>query len=677
MNLNQTKILKTQDENKKKETQYSLISKKSRRNFSKKSKKKTGSISKSKSKPKPKTKSKSRSKSELKINKEFKTSSIYQESNNSIDKIKDKENENKNQIEDKFKIKSQKQRSRSISMNSSSNFNQNSQKVKITKKNNIFEDLLKDIEIDLKKRKNRLKGYGLEMQKSNSNKGNLTQQKKKLTEEYKNLSKKKNIKDQKLTEKDNKRYKFKIETVKKYKNDKLTNENMNNSINSVDEIEEQDDNKEKDKENFDKYLFMSKYNFFMKEQYALAKKEGRNINFKGISELWKNSGDEIKYIYNLIAHDEQKKYFKKEDLIEMENGIKPKRPPSSRMIFFNELKSLNKVNSFAQAKLEWKKLNAEDKKKYVVFSDKEKRAYRFKKREYDNIMNNNPDEKIYAFSIFLNKLKEKININQEENFSNNSNSSFSNPYSEQGFVKYAYDEYKKISNEVKKKLEEEANIFNKKIEEKNMEKNEIEELKPKWRPTQEHTLYVKESFPNAKIKYPNFSSIEIFEYLADQYKSLSEKDKEKYKILRAQEKNKYNEQMEKYKKKLNEYNERKNLEKPKRLKNNNPKKSEKQKSLKNEIYERERNNNNDETSEKNYYKINSITNKVNKNDEIKEILKNKTINIRSKNKKKLMKDFNINSDIEINSDDTFTEDNEEVEIKRKKKRGASRRLKKI
>ena len=224
----------------------------------------------------------------------------------------------------------------------------------------------------------------------------------------------------------------------------------------------------------------------------------------------------------------------------------------------------------------------------------ERRAYILKKREYDNIMNNNPDEKIYAFSIFLNKLKEKININQEENFSTNSNSSFYNPNSKQGFVKYAYDEYKKISNEEKKKLEEEANIFNKKIEEKNEELNEIEELKPKKMPMNYYRLYVKESYQNAKIKYPYLTRNEIFEYLADQHKSLSEIDKEKYKIIAAQEKNKYDEQKEKYKKKLNEYNERKNIEKPKRSKYS--KKSEKQNRFNNELNETKRNNDNDEST---------------------------------------------------------------------------------
>ena len=193
-------------------------------------------------KNKSRPKSKSRSKSNLKTYQEFKISDNNKESNNLIIKLNENEDKIKTQIP------------KSILINSNSN--QNSQIQTITDKNNIYENSSIYIEIDLKKPKNPFDFYVLEMQKTNNIKGNLADYTKILSEEYKYLPKRKIAEYEKLSKKDNKRYKSNIELVKKYKNDKLTNENINNSLISENIEEELDDKIKKDEKHYDKKILI-------------------------------------------------------------------------------------------------------------------------------------------------------------------------------------------------------------------------------------------------------------------------------------------------------------------------------------------------------------------------------------------------------------------------------------
>ena len=256
---------------------------------------------------------------------------------------------------------------------------------------------------------------------------NLTKEEKKnnltnriLSEKWAKLSKEEKQKYEELKEKEKNRYNYEIETIRHYlfrdyneaiqssvtafrlfENERMM-EGFEKNLNPNDikeevreewkkmDIQEKRIYLDRKKENdnfFEKVKKNKKVNgitmYIQKVIEMAQKKDQKEPSLEEISDSWKKLPKEIKNKFKNYAKVINNEREKENDIFELINGVKPKRPAGAYRIFVQEKLLENEIKSFEEGKTLWKKLDDDEKEKYLKKAHRLQLAYQYKKMIYD------------------------------------------------------------------------------------------------------------------------------------------------------------------------------------------------------------------------------------------------------------------------------------------------------
>lgn len=225
---------------------------------------------------------------------------------------------------------------------------------------------------------------------------------------------------------------------------------------------------------------------YIQKQISLAKEKKQELpKIKEISDKWKSLKNSEKYIYRKYADEINKEREKLQDIYELINGIKPKRPAGAFRIFLQE-KAKDKIfNSIKDGKELWNRLTDDEKEKYLKKSHKLILSYKYKKMIYEKkIKRMLPKKPLKAFNIFIKEQKGKKIPNG------------------QSTISYWRAIYENLPKNEKEKYEEKERVDKQKYEKK-MEKYENAVFDMPKKPLNSFALFLKDTIPILKEKEEN------------------------------------------------------------------------------------------------------------------------------------------------------------------------------
>jgi hypothetical protein len=294
-----------------------------------------------------------------------------------------------------------------------------------------------------------------------------------------------------------------------------------------------EEKKEKHKELYEdiksaKTAQISGYTLFCKDKMMKARENNEKITLMDCAEAWSKVKDPIREKYEKYAQEVREERQKNRDLYELAYGVKPKRPLGPYNFFLMELAKDNKYSGFKDAAKMWRNLPAEEKEKFLKVSKKAQLAYQIKKAEYTSTVRKSYSKAKSAFNFFVADQK-----------------NYPDDLPQGGFFNWCYDKWRKASDEVKKKYQKMADQAAK---EHSKDREELDSKifdQPK-KPLSGYNRYIKERVPQLKEVHPNKQNSEFFGMIADEWKNMKLKTKEKYDNL-------YKEELQAYKDKVNEF----------------------------------------------------------------------------------------------------------------------------
>ena len=282
---------------------------------------------------------------------------------------------------------------------------------------------------------------------------------------------------------------------------------------------------------------------FVQNTIQSAKDKKKDIPKLGeIAPLWKKLAPNEKAKYKKYADTINEERERLQDIYELVNGVKPKKPAGAFRVFLQEKAKEKALHSIQEGKELWDKLSDEEKEVYLKKAHTCKLAYKYKnmiyKKKIKKIM---PKRPANAYAQFLKDKKgQKI------------------PKGEKAVV-YWRDEYENLTKDKKKKYIEKAEKEKERYEKKMEEfKNYIFDL-PK-RPLNAFTLFVKDRVPDLKTENPKAAVTQLIKIAAKEWKKEDGVSQSKYEKKAEQDKKRFSRQMKEFEKlgyyKLNSRGER-------------------------------------------------------------------------------------------------------------------------
>ena len=272
---------------------------------------------------------------------------------------------------------------------------------------------------------------------------------------------------------------------------------------------------------------------FIQKQFSLAKEKKEQLpNIGELSNKWKSlkASEKNKYVnYAKLINEEREKL---QDIYELINGVKPKRPAGAFRIFIQEKAKDNIFNSIKDGKDLWARLTDEEKDDYLKKSHKLVLAYRYKKMIYQKkIKKILPKKPPNALFIFIKDKKgQKIPNNQKT-------------------ISYWKPIFDKLPKNEKNKYEEKAKI-EKEIYEKKMDrfKNAIFDIPKK--PLSPYIQFVRDLIPKLKEKkeYQNLPYSELYKNAAIIWQNSSPELKKKLEENFEDDKKRFKNEMKQFEK---------------------------------------------------------------------------------------------------------------------------------
>jgi hypothetical protein len=408
---------------------------------------------------------------------------------------------------------------------------------------NNFEDVI--LEISLKKPVRAYNYYLNEMRSTFKEKDlNITSVSHEFGKRWTMLTEKEKQKYLDMEEEDKQRYKEHLAAVKKYILEKPLKESATAMTLYLDEhvkeaIENDKDPREARKEAREKWKLISEkekniyeekkekhmelydslkqargrisgYILFIKDQLMQAKEKEIRMTIVDCAELWKKAKPSIKEKYMIYADEIREERERMRDLYEITFGIKPKRPLGAYKFFMMEQAKegkFNGKNAFKEASKLWSALSIENKERYQKIAKKRQLAYVIKKADYLSSVRKLVGKSPSPFNLFVNEMRDK----HKENTSTDK------------MFDLCSEKWEKLDREAKKKYFDLAKEGREKMKEEFLESHDA----PK-RPIAPYTCYYSEQFPLIQKKNPKMAANEIMKEVAEQWKILSEKEKNKY-----------------------------------------------------------------------------------------------------------------------------------------------------
>lgn len=287
------------------------------------------------------------------------------------------------------------------------------------------------------------------------------------------------------------------------------------------------DDKKKDNDNWflkaQKIRKVNPISLFIQNEIEEAKKEHKELpQLKDIAPRWKQLPKSKKISYEKYAQALNEEKEQLQDIYEIINGVKPKRPKGAFRIFLQEKAKNNEIKSLNHGHELWKKLSEEEKEEYLNKSHRCHLAYKYKKMIYKKqIKKMLPKRPLSALQYYL---KEKKGQKPPEG---------------ESFLKYWRTMFDKLTKEQKKKYEDKLEKA-KEIYEKKMEQFNNKVFDMPQRPKTGFSLYMADRLPDLKKENPNKGNNELIKVVAKEwqdgiivnqsiYIKDAEKDKKRFK----------------------------------------------------------------------------------------------------------------------------------------------------
>lgn len=222
---------------------------------------------------------------------------------------------------------------------------------------------------------------------------------------------------------------------------------------------------------------------FVQKAVKVAKDQGKEVpRLVDLTATWKSLKSSDKEKYARYADEINQDRERLQNIYELVNGVKPRRPAGAFRVFLQEKAKNKALSSLKEGRDMWEKLSEDEKEVYLKKAHTCRLAYKYKKMIYNKkIKKILPKKPATAYGHFL-KEKKGIKIPKGEKA-----------------VAYWYKEFEQLPKDKKRKYEDKA-IKDKERYERKMEefKNVVFDM-PK-RPLTAFSLYVRDRIPDLKKK---------------------------------------------------------------------------------------------------------------------------------------------------------------------------------
>lgn len=249
-----------------------------------------------------------------------------------------------------------------------------------------------------------------------------------------------------------------------------------------------------------------------------------------IAPAWKKLAKNEKKSFENYAQELNDEKDKLQDIFEIVNGVKPKRPAGAFRIFLQEKAKNGEIKSLKDGNEMWKRLNEEEKEEYLIKSHRCLLAYRYKKMIYKKkIKKILPKRPLLPLQMFLKEKKGQ------------------KPADGENWLTFWSTVYTNLPKDKKKKYEEKAEK-SREIYEKKMKQFQDKEFDMPKKPISGFNLYVSERMPELKKAKPDKNIPELVKQIAKEWQEGKNVDQKMYNKLAEKDKKRFKKQLKEFKK---------------------------------------------------------------------------------------------------------------------------------
>ena len=276
---------------------------------------------------------------------------------------------------------------------------------------------------------------------------------------------------------------------------------------------------------------VSALSMFVQKTIQSAKEKKEEVpTIAEISPAWKKLPNSEKEKYQKYADDINEEREKLQDIYELVNGVKPKKPAGAFRIFLQEKIKEKTIHNIQEGKELWYKLSEDEKEKYLKKAHTCRIAYKYKKMIFNKkIRKILPKKPGNAYAQFL---KEKKGQKP--------------PKGESPLI-YWREQFEKLPKDKLKKYQDKAEKEKEKYEKKMKEFDNVVFDMPK-RPINAFSLYVKDRIPDLREKKRNVPNNELLKIAAKEWMKEEGVSQAKYEKKAEQDKKRFIRQLKEFEK---------------------------------------------------------------------------------------------------------------------------------
>ena len=252
---------------------------------------------------------------------------------------------------------------------------------------------------------------------------------------------------------------------------------------------------------------------FCQKKIEESKIKNKKIDFSICAQLWKKISKNEKKKYDEYAEEINSERKKIRELLEIINGIQPKKPAGAYKIFLSEKAKdgiFKNENVLIKGRKMWNELSKEEKDEYIMKAKKLKLCYIYKKLLYvKHIKKKFPTKPKSAYNLFISSIK-GMKPEKNENFFSMCKKLWDNinENDKQKFTDLAEEEMRKYIKKLEKFDNKVFNLPNK--------------------PLNSFQFYVMDNYPNFNEQDNNINNMDIFKKICNEWNNLTELQKDDY-----------------------------------------------------------------------------------------------------------------------------------------------------
>ena len=270
--------------------------------------------------------------------------------------------------------------------------------------------------------------------------------------------------------------------------------------------------------------------FIQKRIEEAKEKHKEPPSLSEIAPAWKKLSKSEKKSFEKYAQELNDEKEKLQDIFEIVNGVKPKRPAGAFRIFLQEKAKNGEIKNLNDGHEMWKRLSEDEKEEYLTKSHRCLLAYKYKKMIYNKkIKKILPKKPLGPLQIFLKEKKGQKPANGEN------------------WLTFWRTVYTNLAKDKKKKYEEKAEK-SREIYEKKMLQFQDKIFDMPKKPISGFRLYVSERMPELKKAKPDKNTPDLIRQIAKEWQEGKNVDQKMYNKNAEKDKKRFKQQLKEFKK---------------------------------------------------------------------------------------------------------------------------------